>query len=103
MIMHTPEELAQHLTNATGDSWTVKSLPKPIYGQDMAAYANNAVVEMYAVVVEVPMFGKSLHVVATQDGEQHTCTIQLRGHGIHTTILRAAESLRRTFESGLNS
>ena len=93
--MYEPEDLARYLTNVTGDSWTVAPLPEPIYGQTTAAYASNETVSMWAVMVDAPAFGRSLHIVANLSGEQHTCTIELRGHGIHDTICRAAAILRR--------
>ena len=95
MTMYEPEDLARYLTDATSDSWTVAPLPEPIYGQATAAYASNATTSMWAVMVDAPVFGRSLHVVANLSGEQHTCTIELRGHSIHDTICRAAVILGR--------
>ena len=93
--MYEPEDLARYLTDATGDSWTVAPLPEPIYGKATAAYASKATTSMWAVMVDAPAFGRSLHVVANLSGEQHTCTIELRGHSIHDTICRAAAILGR--------
>ncbi len=93
--MYEPEDLARYLTDATGDSWTVAPLPEPIYGQATAAYASNATTSMWAVMVDLPIFGRSLHVVANLSGEQQTCTIELRGHSIQGALYRACVFLGR--------
>ena len=91
--MYEPEDLARYLTDATSDSWTVAPLPEPIYGQATAAYASNATTSMWAVMVDAPVLGRSLHVVANLSGEQYTYTIELRGHNIHDTICRVRRDL----------
>lgn len=95
--MYEPEDLARYLSEATADTWTVSPLPQPIYGKTIAACASSATTTMYAVVVDVPFLGMSLHVVVNAKGQQHASTVELRGRTIQSAIIRAADILAKLF------